>query len=138
MSDRERVPATAAPGHLSPPRLSPQELSAHLRAFSGSEQFYRLYPGLILTEGVKFLCDQAQCYWLMDCLYSYQMLPHVAEEPFQLLSLSVTAPAQSGLILLSDGNDRELHRQALSFTDFPLPTLKLYYTGHTVMLPREY
>lgn len=119
-------------------RLTPEQLQAALCVFIGSEQFYRLYPNIILTEGVKFLCDEAQSYWLMDCLFSYQTMKQVAREPFQVLELAVNLERRSGLITLTDGNERTLFRQPLSFTDFPLASLKLYYTDQTVMLPAEY
>lgn len=119
-------------------RLTPEQLKTALCGFTGSECFYVLYPRVIMTEGVKYLCDQAQCYWLMDCLHSYQLTQHVAREPFQVLDLAVNLEQRTGLISLTDGNDQVLFRQSLPFTDFPLVTIKLYYTDQTVMLPWEY
>lgn len=119
-------------------RLTPEQLQAALCVFIGSEQFYRLYPKVIITEGVKFLCDEAGAYWLIDALFSYQALPQVAREPFQVLELAVNLEQHTGLILLTDGNEQTLFRQTLAYTDFPLPALKLYYTDQTVMLPGEY
>ena len=119
-------------------RLTPEQLQTALRGFTGSEQFFRMYPNVIITEGVKFLCDQAQCYWLIDCIFSYQTIRKVAREPFQVLDLTVDLEKRTGLILVTDGNNLELYRQALEFTDFPLQAIKLYYVDQTVMLPREY
>lgn len=119
-------------------RLTPEQLQAALCGFTGSEQFYRMYPNVIITEGVKFLCDQAGAYWLIDCLYSFQTIRRVAREPFQVLDLAVNLEKRTGLITLTDGNDQELHRQALEYTNFPLRAIKLYYTDQTAMLPWEY
>lgn len=119
-------------------QLTPMQLETALKGFTGSEQYFRMYPGLVITEGVKFLCDQAQCYWLIDCIHSYQTIPKVAREPFQVLELAVKLEKRMGLIQVTDGNNREVHRQRLCFTDFPLGFIKLYYTDQTVLLPREY
>lgn len=119
-------------------RLSPTQLEAALSGFIGSEQWFRVYPNVLITEGVKFLCDQAKCYWLIDCIYSYQTIPKVAQEVFQMLELTVNLEEHTGILVVTDGNDNELHRQALEYTDFPLQRLKLYYTDGTVLLPREY
>ena len=119
-------------------RLTPEQLAAALCGFTGSEQFYRMYPCVIITDGVKFLCDQAQCYWLIDGIFSYQTIPKVAQEPFQVIDLAVDLEKRTGLILVTDGNDQELFRQVLEFTDFPMRAIKLYYTDQTVLLPWEY
>lgn len=119
-------------------RLTLEQLQAALCGFTGSEQFYRLYPNVIVTEGVKFLCDQAGAYWLIDCLFSFQTIRRVAREPFQVLDLAVDLEKRTGLITLTDGNDQELFCQVLGFTDFPMRAIKLYYTDQTAMLPWEY
>lgn len=119
-------------------QLTPEQLASALGGFIGSEQWYRTHPNVIMTEGVKFLCDQAKCYWLLDCIASYQLIPKVAREPFQMVELTVDLEQHTGVIVVTDGNDNELFRQALEYTDFPLQTLKLYYTDETVLLPREY
>lgn len=119
-------------------RLTPEQLQAALCGFTGSEQFYVIYPNVIITEGLKYLCDQAGAYWLIDCLFSYQTIRNVAREPFQVLDLAVNLERHTGLISLTDGNDQLLFRQKLEYTDFPLKAIKLYYTDQTAMLPWEY
>lgn len=119
-------------------QLTSEQLQTALYGFTGSEQFYRMYPNVIITEGVKFLCDHAQSYWLIDCVFSYQTIRKVAQEPFQVVELTVNLEKRTGLILVTDGNDQELFCQVLGFTDFPLSAIKLYYTDQTVLLPWEY
>lgn len=119
-------------------QLTPQELEAALCGFTGSESFYRIYPNVLISEGVKFLCDQAQCYWLMDCIFSYQTIQTVAREPFQVIEMAVDMEQKTALTTVTDGNDQMLFSQQLEFTTFPLQVIKLYYTDQTVMLPWEY
>lgn len=119
-------------------QLTPTQILNMLNGFIGSEHFYRMYPNVIITDGVKFLCEQAQCFWLIDCIYSYQTIKNVVIEPFQVIDLTVDLEKHTGLIVVTDGNDVELTRQELEYTDFPLPKIRLYYTDNTVLLPREY
>ena len=119
-------------------QLTPTQILNMLDGFIGSEEFYRIYPNVIITEGVKFLCEQAQCFWLIDCIYSYQTIEKVVVEPFQVVDLTVDLNKHTGLIVVTDGNDVELMRQELEYTDFPLSKIRLYYTDNTVLLPREY
>lgn len=58
--------------------LSPDELHRNLAGFSGTERYYRTHPGLLATDGTKYLADQAGAYWLLDIIWS--VLPKVADE----------------------------------------------------------
>lgn len=119
-------------------QLTSEQILNLLDNFMGSEHFYRIYPNVIITEGVKFLCEQAQCFWLVDAIFSYQTIKNVAKEPFQVIDLTVDLENQTGLIVVTDGNGVELTRQELEYTDFLLSKIRLYYTDQTVLLPREY
>lgn len=119
-------------------QLTPTQILNMLDGFIGSEEFYRIYPNVTITEGVKFLCEEAKCFWLIDCIYSYQTIKKVAAEPFQIIDLTIDPEKPKGLIVVTDGNEVELTRQELDYTNFPLPKIRLYYTDNTVLLPREY
>jgi hypothetical protein len=45
-----------------------------LNGFTGSEQFYRhsMVKNFTYTEGVKYLAEEAEAYWLIDAIASYQ------------------------------------------------------------------
>ena len=48
--------------------MTQEELERNLAHFTGTEEYTRAkYPGinLLLTDGAKYLCDNAKCYWLM-------------------------------------------------------------------------
>lgn len=45
--------------------LSPDELRQNLSRFSGTEHYYRTHPGVLATDGAKYLADQAGAYWLL-------------------------------------------------------------------------
>ena len=50
--------------------LTPAELHQHLAHFSGTKHYHRTHSGLLVTDGVKYLADQAGAYWLLDIIWS--------------------------------------------------------------------
>ena len=48
------------------------DLEAGLGQFHGTTRYYRDFTGLLFTDGVKYLADNAKCYWLLDLVGSYQ------------------------------------------------------------------
>jgi hypothetical protein len=73
---------------------------------------------LLLTDGAKFLADQAGCYWLYDIVYS--TLPRLPDDWFAVVKLKVDLGAKRGVVIIEDGNGHEFYRQEIPFTDFPL------------------
>jgi hypothetical protein len=117
----------------------PKLTHAELAQFTGSEQWYRhgLVRNILFTEGAKYLADKAGAYWLLDEIALAQRYDRaVAAEEFQLWKLSV-GPDRTA-VLVCDGNGNIVWKKELSFTDFPLEEIKLYYTNNTILLPSEY
>lgn len=110
-----------------------------LAGFTGSELFYKHSIGkFIYTDGVKYLAEQARCYWLLDVVGSYQHLKKVKEVPFQLWELTVNEDQTALVTMKEDSDTPVIVKQKLPYTDFPLPYIKLYLTDGVVMLPSEY
>ena len=122
-----------------PRPLTPTELRDGLAHFTGTEHYYRTHPGLLATDGAKFLADEAGAYWLLDIVWS--VLPKLKDE-FAVLQLKVQN--REGNLKVHNGRARKTiyHRQSIPYTDFPLPSIKLYLQraeeGVVVMLPSEY
>lgn len=51
--------------------LSAAEIYSQLNNFKGTENYYK-YGKLHYTDGIKFLVDSAERYWLLDAIASYQ------------------------------------------------------------------
>jgi hypothetical protein len=117
-----------------------------LAQFTGTETWYRHFlPGILFTEGVKFLADQANAYWLIDKIACAQIIKQVSAEEFQVWKLKVRDDT-SALLTATDG-DRgdgpvELFAEGIPYTDFPLDEITLYAgfdgRGAVIMLPGEY
>lgn len=111
-----------------------------LSQFTGTEEYYRygLKGEILLTQGAKYVADSAGAYWLMDeiCL-AQRFNKLVLAEEFQLWILSVAAN-KTAKLKCDDGNGRIVYTKHISFTDFPVIELKLYYVNSVIMLPSEY
>ena len=113
-------------------------LKLELKQFTGSESYYQnpLYRGYVYTEGVKHLAEQAEAYWLIDYILSYQLDPKLVIQPFQVWKLTVKD--NSAAVTVEDGNDNEIASLTINYTDFPLEEMTLWLVDKTLLLPSEY
>ena len=113
-----------------------------LNQFTGSAMFYRHWTGrLIYTEGVKYLAEKGDAYWLVDAIVSHQpdkrlKTPELAA--FQLWELVVHEDKSATLTVRADSDQPAVITQEIPFTDFPLDSIKLYVCTGTLLLPSEY
>lgn len=116
-----------------------KELESSLPYYTGTEK-YHLCNDFYLTDGVKYLCDTAGAYWLIDVFYSSNLaLEQVCvTEEFQVLEMTVDLEKSNAALTITDGNEAILHTQDIEFTDFPLEKIKLYLSDNVIMLPSEY
>lgn len=126
--------------HKEDPRIEKRrEIEAELPHFcNGTEQWYKIYPNVLITDGIKFICDVGEAYWLIDTIFAVQNENEVKNQVFQLYELEVNLETHSAELKVTDGNEKQLYRQEIPYTDFPLPKFKCYYTDNTVLLPSEY
>jgi len=120
-----------------------QEIEVGLRNFSGTEHWTRYTFGILMTDGVRWLCEAAECFWLVDAIGSYQGMIKVKKDPdlqgIQFWTLKVNPDKTAKLILERDTDDVVL-TQDIEHTDFPLSEIKLYYSpaDRVLLLPGEY
>ena len=118
---------------------SPQNFEEKLAQFTGSDNVYWHAVGeMVFTDGVKFLADVAQCYWLLDIIGSYLIDPKIRELPFQIWELKVNEDNSAVVTMKEDTDLPKVVRQEIPFTDFPLKEIKFYFTQAILMLPSEY
>jgi hypothetical protein len=118
-----------------------------LSQFIGTSQYYTYMAGLKLTDGVKYLADNAGngCYWLLDIIASYQTDAKIRREPFQIWELKLTPKAEGNphaqpcvVTMKTDTNQPNLVRQEIPYTDFPLDSITLYLIDGVILLTSEY
>ena len=136
---------------MSKVKMDAETLSQNLQHFCGSEQYYKHWLGLCYTDGIKYLAENAQCYWLIDAIASHQptanKIPRLRE--FQLWFLHVgnahefIKPTGHNAAVLTCWEDtptpetKPVIIQQIPITDFPLPEIKLYVQEKVLLLPSE-
>ena len=121
-------------------KVNTAALAQSLSQFTGTTQYYRVLPSFVVTDGVKYLMDHADCYWLAQ-LYGLHLVDvSFNDEPFTVLKFKRVG--EGAKITIEDGNGRALEWQGLDYTDFPFEEFTLfacwageYWVG---MLPSEY
>lgn len=112
---------------------------ASLSEFTGTDRYYRIDRQHLLTDGTKFLADQARCYWMMDAIASHLFEIGTADW-FVIVKTNVSD--SRALMVYEDGNGHEHARQEIPYTDFPLAEITLFacWDGEqwVIMLPSEY
>ena len=123
-------------------KMTAEELQTALMHFTGTEQWYRVSLTGIVTDGVKFLCDKAECYWLIDVITSYY--PRMKIGSFAMVKLTVNQETGEGKFIMVDSFDDDgktynycYAKQTIPFTDFPLPEINLYIEKGIICLPSE-
>ena len=115
--------------------------AADLARFIGTTTYYQHWLGIKYTEGVQFLAERGEAYWLIDAIASWQRDARVSGDPMlqemQFWKLTVEDDGSAVLVCERDEGDVAL-RQDISFTDFPLKRMTLYFQQGVLLLPSEY
>ena len=110
-----------------------------LDQFIGTSGYYRISRRHLLTDGTRYLTEQAACFWLMDAIASHLDEIDTAE---WFVVIKTTVRRSSAVMVYEDGNGQELARQVIPYTDLPLTRIDLYACWDSehwvIMLPSEY
>ena len=109
------------------------EILAELPNFYGTEQWHRyspvLFPNILLTDGVLFIAESCDAFWLMDVISSHLTSVRKAGDTFAVALLTKDCVnGSSALFALQDDVPPNVTyaTQAISYTDFPLDEIKFY------------
>ena len=115
-------------------------IEAELRHFTGTQHYYRNFTGLLYTDGIQYLAEQAGSYWLIDLVGSHQ--PKLLDARFQLWNLEVREDKSALVTMIEDIGQPIRVSQEISFTDFPLNEFSFYCIdggdARVMMLKSEY
>lgn len=115
-------------------------IKSELRNFTGTQTWFRhpLFRKFIYTEGVQFLADVAECYWLIDLIFGFQLEQQaVRDEYFQTWDLTVEEN-KTATLTCGDGNDNIVFTHSLTYTTFPLESIRLFFTDNVLLLTSEW
>ena len=112
------------------------KLVEELRRFTGTRRYYRGFTGLLYTEGIHYLVEQAGAYWLIDLVGSHQ--PQLRDCPFQVWSIEVREDSSALATMVEDDGLPVRVNQEIPFTDFPIPCYSFYCIEGVMLLKSEY
>jgi len=109
-----------------------------LAHFTGTEKYYRhpLNRHIHFTDGIKFLCEKLDCFWMMDIIVSVQGIPSIKKCGCgQYWHLEVFHDKKA--IITCTSNEVVLYRQDIQFTDFPLQEITVLCANGVICLLSE-
>lgn len=113
--------------------------ASQLTQFIGTERYYRISRKHLLTDGTKYLAENAQCYWMMDAIASHLIEIGTSD---RFVQVKIIVKDSQATMIYDDGNGKEHARQEIPYTDFPLVQMRFYACWDgldwVIMLPSEY
>lgn len=106
--------------------------------YTGSSHFFRhpMFPNYLYTEGVKFMADTLEAYWLIDHVMALQLEAPLRNYRFQVWEIQVRADT-SATITATNRAGRVIKTTEFELTDFPLASFTLWWNQQLLLLPRE-
>ncbi len=113
-----------------------------LDAFTGTQQYHKGSLGILkLTDGINYLRNAANCYWLIDIVESVQNLKEISENrEFVVWMIEISEDARFKVTAWKDTpyESELLYEQKGRYTDFPLDDFEFYQCGKVLLLKSEY
>ena len=111
-----------------------------LTQFTGTTTYYR--HGMLrffrFTDGIKYLADQANAYWVIDIIASYQLKRSVRAAERQVWKLKVAPDRSARISCHDDRPETILAEQRINRTDFPLTEIEMWVADQVLYLPSEH
>ena len=99
--------------------MNKEKLKTQLSMFIGTEHYYPLPPfNLLITDGIKFLGDNADCWWLILEIAGFQAHPQVAKLKIQFWEL-VSCSEHGATLTCYYDIDQPVLKANVPITDFP-------------------
>ena len=104
--------------------------------FTGTENWYKVYPNFLITDGVQEVSEKFGAYWVLDTIWS------VAGKINDFSVVMIVLNKEEGAVFyLTDGNDNVMYEQKIPYTDLTV-NLEYYAINDgeqiVVLLPTEY
>ena len=116
-----------------------------LSGFTGTESYYRnSFTAMQHTDGIQYLAQNAQCFWLIDAIGSYyrtHIKPNEELNSFCIWELTIDG-TKATLVCKADSDTEPVITQEIEYTDFAeqcdINPLKLYQKYGVLLLPSEH
>jgi len=116
------------------------DLKRELAGFTGTTQYYKcsFLSKLAVTDGIQFLRNRANCYWLFDIVASYQKQLAKYDARFQVWKVIVNDDNSAVVTCREDSDQPEIVRKEIGYTDFLLDELEFWCIDGVILLKNEY
>lgn len=84
------------------------------------------------------MANVGESYWLIDEIAFKQNDPRFKAEQMQVWTLSVDLEKSTALLTCEDGNYNVFYKKKITYTDFPLDEIKIFFVNNVILLPSEY
>jgi hypothetical protein len=124
--------------------ISETEILNELSKFTGTEQYFKasILYNLNLTDGINYLRNTLNCYWLIDIVGSTQQEEKIKENlSFIVWRIKVNEDKSFIVNAYRDSPFNEenlLYEQKGKFTDFKLNEFEFYQIDNVLLLKSEY
>lgn len=110
-----------------------------LSGFVGTENWYQhpLNRNWAITDGVKYFADNAGngAYWLLDILVTE---PEILKQARDFAAITLSVKASKADLVVTDGNEKEVFRRHIEYTDCPEGDWKFFMYHGVILLTSEY
>jgi hypothetical protein len=117
-----------------------KNINDQLAQFSGSECIYKHPFGFVYTEGIQYLAESFECYWLIQDIFIHSKSKQVfAQETFQTWKLQrINNSGTAFTLTAEDGNYNKLFQARVPYSDFKGNEVTIWFIEGTMLLPSEY
>lgn len=94
--------------------ITHKEWEAIKDQFVGTMNYFKVFPSMYVTDGVKAMCDKLECYWLISELFAYR------EQVFNyglIVAKIKVFKDKVAWIEITDGNYNKLAATRIPYTD---------------------
>ncbi|OAJ33181.1 DUF6876 family protein [Piscirickettsia salmonis] len=109
------------------------EFMSELKHFTGTEKYHKSFLNTRLTDGVNYLAENLECFWLMDDIAIFA-------RPYARLGLLIVEYCDNKKELTISDGDKILVKNQYKNTQFSIkPTSKIiiYFCDNVLLLPSE-
>ena len=118
-----------------------EEFLKELKQHIGTYYYYKfnLFSKMVLTDGVKYLADSLNCYWLMDIVAGVEYRPLIRQQKnFIVWKIEVSENNNFKVTAWSDTpyhtDSKRLYTQKGLYTDFKLKDFEFYQEDNVILL----
>lgn len=101
--------------------ITAEEIQTKLETFHGSQSYYPcLNPNFVMSEGVHYLAEAAECDWLIDTLP-----PYIGRFEKRPVFLDLKKADNRWTLTLTDSDGKVCVTEPVNNCTFPLPKVRL-------------